>query len=304
MAIITKSQQKSPAPAIASGRVSPIAIIGKILLYAVLVAWAVAVIFPMGWAVLSSLKSDQEIFFSPWSMPQQLLFENFARAWTKAQLGAYVGNTLLVMVPALFFTLLLSAMVAYVLARFEFFGRDVIFYTFLIGMTFPIFLGLVPLYFVMQSLRMLNSFFGLILVYIAYSLPFTVFFLTSFFRTLPKELAEAATIDGANQYQIFFKVMLPLAQPGLVTVGIFNFLGMWNQYILPNALMNNAGLDDGQTRYVLSQGLYYLQNQQQYSNDWSGLFAAVTIVMIPTLVVYIIFNEQIQKGLTAGAIKG
>jgi len=208
------------------------------------------------------------------------------------------------MIPALFFTLLLSAMVAYILARFEFRGRNFIFYMFLIGMTFPVFLGLVPLFFVVQKLQLLNTFHGLALVYIAFSLPFTIFFLVGFFKTLPGELAEAATMDGANQYQVFFRIMLPLAQPGLVSAGIFNFLGMWNQFVLPNVLMNNAGLQEGQTRYMLSQGLYYLQNQQQYNNDWSGLFAAVTIVMVPTLIVYIIFNERIQKGLTTGALKG
>ena len=115
---------------------------------------------------------------------------------------------------------------------------------------------------------------------------------------------EAAIIDGASHSQTFFRVMLPLAQPGLVTAAIFNFLGQWNQFILPSALMDNTGLKEGQTRSVLSQGLYYLQIKQQYTNDWSGMFAAVAIVMIPTLIVYIIFQNRIEKGLTVGAPKG
>ncbi len=292
---MTTSSRPTPTPGV---------VVAKTAIYALLVFWALLVIVPMIWTVLSSLKNDQEIFFSPWSMPSVLLWDNFARAWVKARLGQYLVNTLIIIVPAIFFTVLLSSMVAYVLARFEFRGRNFVFYVFLLGMMFPIFLGLVPLYFIMQWLGLKDTFHGLILVYIAYSFPFTVFFLTGFFKTLPKELGEAALIDGANQYQTFFQVYLPLAQPGLIPVVIFNFLGQWNQYILPNVLMSNAGLAENETRYVLSQGLFYLQNQQQYANDWSGLFAAVTLVMIPTLVVYVIFHDRIEKGLTVGAVKG
>jgi N-acetylglucosamine transport system permease protein len=277
-------------------------VIGKVLTYIVLTFWAVLVIFPMIWSIISSFKTDQEIFFSPWALPKALMWENFARAWVKARIGMYLGNTLLIIIPALFLTLLLSSMVSYVLARFEFRGRTFIQYLFLLGMVFPIFLALVPLYFLMQKTALLDTYQGLILVYVAFSLSFTTFFLTNFFKTLPKELGEAATIDGANQYEIFFQVYLPLAQPGLITMGIFNFLGQWNQYILPNTLMITN--TDTTTHYVLSQGLYYLQAKQFYQNDWSGLFAAVTIVMIPTLVVYLLFNDRIEKGMTAGAIKG
>jgi N-acetylglucosamine transport system permease protein len=277
-------------------------VLSKIAVYAILTFWAVIVIFPMLWSIMSSLKTDQEIFFSPWALPKIMIFENFARAWIKARIGAYLINTLLIIIPALFLTLLLSSMAAYVLARFEFRGRAVITYLFLLGLIFPIFLALVPLYFTMQKLSLLDTFPGLILVYVAFSLSFTIFFLTNFFRTLPKELGEAAVMDGASQYDLFFKIYLPLAQPGLITMGIFNFLGQWNQYILPNTLMITN--TDTVTHYVLSQGLYYLQAQQFYQNDWSGLFAAVTIVMVPTLVVYLIFNDRIEKGMTAGALKG
>jgi N-acetylglucosamine transport system permease protein len=276
----------------------------KILIYAVLIFWAFMVIFPMVWSTVSSFKTDQEIFFSPWALPQALQWDNFARAWTKAKLGIFFGNTLLVIIPAITLTLLLSSMVAYVLARFEFRGKSLVFYLFLTGMMFPIFLALVPLYFVMQFTGLLNTFHGLIIVYVAFSLPFTVFFLTGFFKTLPGELAEAAMIDGASHYRTFFLVMLPLAAPALVSVGIFNFLGQWNQFILPNVLMTNVGLDETQSRYVLSQGLYYLYGQQFYQSDWSGLFAAVTLVTIPTLVVYILFHDRIEAGLTVGALKG
>lgn len=264
----------------------------------ILAFWAVVVIFPMAWVVYSAFKTDQEIFFSPWSLPASPQWNNFARAWKDAHIGAYFLNTLIVIIPAIFFTVLLSAMVAYVIARFPFPGNRLVLYFFMSGMLFPIFLALVPLFFLLNTLRMFSTFHGLILVYIAFSLPFTVFFLTGFFKTIPSELHEAAIIDGANQYQVFLKVMLPLAKSGLLSMAIFNFLGMWNQYILPLVLLSDS------KKYVISQGLAALALEQKYQNDWSGLFAAIVMVMIPTLTVYILFQSQIQKGLTAGALKG
>jgi N-acetylglucosamine transport system permease protein len=225
-------------------------------------------------------------------------WNNFVRAWNDARIGDFFVNTLIVVIPALIFTLIISAMAAYVLARFEFIGNRFLFYLFLMGMLFPIFLALVPLFSLVNALGLLNTYFGLILVYIAYSLPFTIFFLIGFFKTLPSELPEAAIIDGANQYQVFFLVMLPLAAPGLLSMAIFNFLGMWNQYVLPLVLVSD------ENKYVLSQGLAFLLFKQFYQNDWSALFAAVTMIMIPTLVLYIVFQGQIQRGMTSGALKG
>ncbi len=264
----------------------------------VLVGWAVIVIFPMIWMIYSSFKTDQELFFSPWAPPMELQWDNFARAWTKAHVGDYLLNTLIVVIPALLLTLIISAMAAYVLARFEFVGRRFLFYMFLSGMLFPVFLALVPLFSLVNQLKMLNTFHGLILVYIAYSLPFTIFFLTGFFKTLPTEIEESAIMDGANPYQVFFKVMLPMASPGLISMGIFNFLGMWNQYVLPLVLISD------ESKYMLSQGLAFMLFKQFYENDWSALFAALTIIMVPTLIVYITFQKQIQDGITTGALKG
>ncbi len=282
----------------------------KIVTYVLLTVWALIVIYPMLWSVLSAFKTDTQIFDNPWALPTTWMVENFSRAWTKAQIGAYLSNTFLVIIPGIFFTLLLSSMAAYVFARYEFRAKKIMSTMFLIGLMFPIFLALVPLFLVMKyigqflHIPMLNTFHGLTVVYISFSLSWTIFFMTGFFKTLPKEIAEAATIDGASHTQVFFRVMLPLAKPGLVSAGIFNFLGQWNQFILPTVLMSNANVAEGQTRYVVSQGLYYFQNQQRYQSDWSGLFAAVAIITIPTLLVYIIFNDRIEKGLTVGAVKG
>lgn len=272
--------------------------LSNLLLQALLWLWAVLVIFPMIWLLYTSFKTDQEIFFSPWTLPAALQWDNFRRGWVDAHIGEYFLNSFIVVLPSLALILIFSAMTAYVLARFPFPGNRVIFYGFMAGMLFPVFLALIPLFFLVKNLNMLSTYHGLILVYVAYSLPFSVFFLTGFFKTLPSELHEAGIIDGANQYQVFFSIMLPLAQPGLLSIGIFNFLGMWNQYLLPLVLMTDA------KRYVLTQGLAYMLHQQYYKNDWSALFAAVSMIMVPTLLVYVIFQGQIQKGITVGALKG
>lgn len=266
--------------------------------HAILIIWAVLVIAPFVWMIATSFKSDMAILTDPFGWPDAFRWENFQRAWTTARIGRYALNTVIVMAMSLTGTLLISALAAYALTRFKFRGNRFIFLLFTAGLMFPMFLGLVPLYFLMQDLNLLNTYHGLALVYIAYSLPFTIFFLSGFFISLPSEVAEASVVDGAGPYRTFFEIMLPMAKPGLIAMGIFNFLGQWNQFLLPLVLM---GSED---RYVLSQGLNFMAIQQGYANDYSGLFAAMTITMVPTLLVYVLFQRRLESGLTAGALKG
>lgn len=264
----------------------------------VLMSWAILVIFPFLWMIMTSFKTDREIIFDPWKLPATLQWNNFERAWTQAMIGRYVTNSLIVVAAAVTLTLIVSSMAAYVLARYDFPLNKPVFYLFMVGLMFPVFLALVPLFFVVQDLGMLSTRHGLILVYTAYSLPFSIFFLTGFFRSLPSELAEAAILDGASHYRVFFNIMLPLAKPGIIAIGIFNVIGQWNQFILPLVL------NPDQNKYLLSQGLAFLAIQQGYQNDYSALFAALTITTLPTLAVYVLFQRRIQQGLTAGALKG
>lgn len=263
-----------------------------------LLIWTLLVVFPFLWMILTSVKTDFEIIHSPWKLPATLQWDNFSRAWNEARIGRYFINTVIVLSMSLTGTLVISSMAAYVLSRFEFFGRRVLFFLFLAGLMFPTFLALVPLSFLVGDLRLTATYHGLALVYIAYSLPFTIFFMTGFFKTLPSEVGEAAIMDGANHYQVFFQIMLPMAKAGIIAMGIFNFIGQWNQFLLPLVLMPD------QNRYLLSQGLQYLAIQQGYGNDYSALFAALVITMVPTLIVYVLFQRRLESGLTAGALKG
>ncbi|MCX5403890.1 carbohydrate ABC transporter permease [Streptomyces sp. NBC_00335] len=266
-----------------------------------LAVWGILIVLPLIWLVLGSFKTDVQIGSSALSWPSNWHFDAFGRAWDKG-IGDYFANTLIVMVFSVPLTMLLGSMAAYVLARYPFRGNRPIYYFFVSGAMFPVFLALVPLFFMVKRLDMLNSYQGLILVYVAYSMPFTVFFMHSFFRTLPTAVHEAAVIDGASHTRIFFQVMMPMAKPGLISVGIFNVLGQWNQYILPSVLMQPQTGSDPE-RYVLTQGLIQLQYQMGYETDLPVLFAGVTIAMIPMLVVYLSFQRQIQAGLTSATIK-
>ncbi|GAA1535974.1 carbohydrate ABC transporter permease [Dactylosporangium maewongense] len=265
---------------------------------AVLAAWALLIIIPLAWVLLASFKDTTEIFSAPWTLPGRLRWENWGRAWVKADVGRYVLNSVIVVSLSTAGTMLLSSMAAYVLARYRFWGNRPVYFLFVAGIAFPPFLAVVPLFFVVKNFGLLNTYTGLVLVYIAYSLPFTIFFLTSFFRSLPNSVAEAAEIDGASHTRRFFAVMLPMARPGLISLTIFNLIGQWGQYLLPLVLM--AGARD---KWVLTQGIANISTSAGYEADWSGLFAALSISMLPMIVMYVIFQRQIQAGLTAGAVK-
>jgi N-acetylglucosamine transport system permease protein len=271
-----------------------------------LLIWGVITTFPLLWAIVSSFKTNREFLVSPWGLPDVPRFDNFARAWTAANIGQYFVNSVIVVAISIPLTMLLGAMAAYVLARYEFRGNRIIYFGFVGGLMFPVFLALVPLFFVVRNTQNLpvvgaflglNSHISLALVYVAFSLPFTVFFLTAFFRTQPTSIAEAAIIDGCSHFGLFFRVMLPMARPGLISIGLFNVLGHWNQYILPVVLMNDPD------RKVLAQGLAALAISQGYRGDWTALFAGLVIALLPVLIVYVLFQKQVQAGLTAGVLK-
>lgn len=259
--------------------------------------WALLVLIPLAWTLMSSFKKTSEIFASPFSLPADWQFQNYVEAWQTAGIGKYFFNTVIVVGFALVIVMVLGAMCAYVLARYVFPGSRAIYILMLAGLTFPVFLAIVPLFFILKNIGLLNTLPGLIIVYVAFALPFTVFFLFSFFKALPSEIAEAAQIDGAGEWRTFFQVMLPMAKPGLASVAIFNFLGLWNQYLIPVAINTNRD------NYVLSQGIAAYAGQMGYAVNFGALFAAAIIVVVPVLIMYILFQRQLQGSVSAGTMK-
>lgn len=270
----------------------------RVLSSAGLFVFVLLVVLPILWVLYSSFKPGSQIVGSPWSLPTSIQWVNYAHAWNEAGIGHAFVNSLVVTISTLVILLPAGAMAAYVLAKFPFKGSNLIFGTFLGGMMFPQFLVIVPLFFLMQTLHLLDTRVGLILVYVAYSLSFTIFVLFGFFQTLPNELAEASMLDGCTDSMTFWRVMLPLARPGLIVVGIFNAIGLWNEYGLALVLVSS------QENQTLPLGLANLTMTEQYQSDWGALFAGLVIVMLPTLVVYWIFRDRIHDTMLAGAVKG
>lgn len=238
---------------------------------------------------------------------------NYRKAWVDSNFSRYFFNSIWVTGWSLFGTLAIAAMAAYALARFDFPGNRALFLFFISGMMIPAQLLLIPVFFEFSWLselgtqllqpfglrfQLYNSHFGLILLYIALSLPFTILVLSGFFKSLPGELREAAIMDGCGEYRTFWHVMLPLAKPGLITAAIFNFLGIWNEYIFALVFVNTP------ENKTLPLGLASVSIQAQYRTDFGLLFAALVIVVLPTLLVYVVLQRQLTEGITAGALKG
>lgn len=273
------------------------------MLFAALAGYALWVVFPMVWVGYSSLKSDREIFTDAFALPSAdgLHPENYAQAWQGARLWEYFLNSALVTTASVALITLLGAMAAYALARFAHpLGRTA-FWLFLAGLMIPAQLAAIPLFFELRGLGLLNSRAGLVLAYTANGLPFAVFVLAGFFRSIPRALHEAAVMDGCTEAGAFWRVMLPLARPGLVTVTIFQFIGVWKEYFF--AFMLVGGDPSGSAR-TLPLGLANLAITAQYRADHGPLFAGIVLVTLPILAVYVLLQRHLVKGVTTGAVKG
>lgn len=270
--------------------------LGWLLLWVFLIS----IVGPFAWVLMTSFKSGANILASPWSLPTDLSqgLKNFSVAWGEGGFAKNFVTSLIVTIGTLVILIPVGSMAAYVLAKYPFKGSKFILGGFMGGLMFPNFLVIVPLFLLVDKLGLLNTKIGLILVYVAYSLAFTVFVLHGFFQALPGELMEAARLDGCSDNATFWKVMLPLAKPGVLVVAIFNLIGLWNEYPLALVLANTPDFT------TLPVGVANLTENQQYAGDWGALVAGIVIVMIPVMVVYLIFRDQIQKTMLAGALKG
>jgi len=272
--------------------------IGRIATFIALTLFTLFVVLPIVWIFISAFKSSHQIVGSPWTLPDRMHWENFGNAWKEAGIGNYFFNSLVVSTATLVILLPIGAMAAYVLARFTFRGSNLILGGFMGGMMFPQFLPIVPLFFLLNGMGLLDTKTGLTIVYVAFSLPFTVFVLSGFFQGLPGELAEAAMIDGCGDAKTFWKVMLPLAKPGVLVVGIFNLIGLWNEYGLALVLVSSE-----QNR-TLPLGIANLVMVEHYNADWGAMFAGLVIVMTPMIGIYWLFRDKIHETMLAGALKG
>ena len=263
-----------------------------------LVIWAVAVLYPIIWMFLGAFKSNGEIFASPWTLPKSFSFENFVTAWTDFHIGSSFLNSVLVTVLGTLLCLIFSLTTSYAIGRLSFRGSKVLYNLYMSAMMIPSVLGWIPLFFLLLKFNMIDNLWALSLVYAVTQIPFSIFVLTSFMGNVPRELEESAAIDGLSPYGILFKIVTPLVLTGIITVSIMNAVTFWNEYFMALIFLQTD------TKNTLGVAMDLMNQQAQYTNAWGALFAGLSIAIIPIIIVYAIFQRQITKGMTEGALKG
>ncbi len=267
----------------------------KIAMYLLMLAIAALQLFPFLWLILSSFKDNNEFANSPpFSLPGVWRFFNYTQAWTDAKVSVYFFNSMFVSVATLIFVLLLSSMMAYALARMRFKWSGLVLLLLLTGIMVPVHATLIPLFLMMKHMGILSSQWSVILPYVTVNLPIGVFILSAFLRSMPKELEEAAFLDGCGVIRSFFRVVLPVVRPALATVAIFTFLAVWNELIMAATFIQKSALR------TLPLGLMSFSGQ--YNISWGPLAAAIVISTVPILLMFVFFSEQMEKSFTAGAI--
>ena len=268
----------------------------QIVIYAFLILISVTYILPLLWVFNVSFKTNKEIFTSPFALPENVTFDNFSFAWTAGRLGTATLNSFIVCVVALVLSMLIGSMAAFGIARMRWRGAKLAMTYFLTGMMIPIHCVLIPLFTRFAKIGLSNTLTGIIIPYVTFSLPITIFIMTGFFKGMPNELIECACIEGANIFQIFSKICLPLGKTGLCVTGLMTFIGNWNELLLAMVFIS----DDNKKTLPVALSKFV----GPYNTNYSQMFAAIIIAIIPTIVVYCLFSNQIVDGLTAGAVKG
>jgi N-acetylglucosamine transport system permease protein len=264
--------------------------------YLILGGWTLFVVYAVGWIFVSSLSTTREIFTGN-LLDSGFHFENYITALTTHRLGLYFLNSLIYVSLAIFLTIVIAAPAAYALSRFRFRGRPLFYNMFVSGMGIPGMMLIIPLFMLFLRLNLVGTLPGLIIIYVGTSMPFSVFFLTGFFSSLPSELEDAAMIDGSTEAQAFWKVMFPIAQPAIITLVIFNFIGLWNDYLWALIFVNTD------KRRTLMLGVEAIMRAMRYTGNWAGMFAGIIILFLPTFILFVLLSEKIISGITAGAVK-
>ncbi|AET58372.1 ABC transporter transmembrane protein [Paenibacillus terrae HPL-003] len=271
--------------------------IGKILLQGFLIIVAITQIYPLIWLTFFSLKDNSEIFSGDVAgLPQKFLWSNYTKALSDGHVLTYFFNSVLVTAVSIILVLILSSMTGYAITRMKWKLSGLTMTTILLGMMVPIHAALLPLFMVLKNLGLLNTYWALIIPYVAFGIPMAVFILGSFFNGIPRELEEAAVIDGCGIYKTFFFIVLPLVRPALSTVAIFTFLSCWNELMFAVTFINKASYQ------TLTVGMMSMVGT--YITQWGIIGAGLMITTIPTIVIYLLLNKQVQKSMIAGAVKG
>ena len=271
--------------------------------YLILTIWVIFTFVLLGWVLAASFSTTKDIFSgNALKFPTGLHFENYIKAWTTANVSVFFMNSLIYSIISCSLLVLICAPAAYTLSRFKFIANKLIQTSLVSAMGVPVIMIILPLFTFIARMDVLNNTLAnrlvLIFLYVGINIPYTTIFLVTFFSHIPSSFEEAAAIDGCSPIKTFWKIMLPMAQPGIVTVTIFNFINIWNEYFISLIFANSDSLRP------VAVGLYSMISSMKYTGDWSGMFAAVVIVFLPTFILYIFLSEKIIAGVTGGGVKG
>ncbi|QDP41386.1 carbohydrate ABC transporter permease [Radiobacillus deserti] len=267
----------------------------KPLYYVIAFVFASISLYPIILMILSSFKPSREIFMNPLSLPKSFSLETYQTLLDQIPFMTYFYNSAIVSVTSVILILVTTSLAAFYIARYTFWWNNFMFFFFLMGMMIPIKLGIVPLFVIMKNLDLLNSLWSLIFMYTAQGIPLSILILTGFFRTMQRELEEAARMDGASDLRILWNVVLPLMRPAIGTVAIINFIQSWNDFFFPLIFIT----DD--VKKTIPVGMLSLFGE--HSADWGALFAGLTLSSLPMIVLFFIASKQFMEGLTDGAVK-
>lgn len=282
----------------------------KVVVYLLLIILAITIIVPVIWVFLASIKSNSEFYGNPWILPQGFYFQNFIDAFNKANMGEYFLNSVIVTSMALGLLLIIALPAAYVIGRYKFFGKKFLNTLFMAGLFINVNYIVVPIFLMLvdgdnfikqfaSSGILLNNIFVLALVYASTALPFTIYLLASYFRTIPRDFEEAASVDGSGYFRTMVQIIFPMAKPTIITIILFSFLSFWNEYIIALTILPSPNAPK-----TLPVGLMNLMTAQKASAQYGQMYAGLVLVMLPTLILYMIVQKKLTQGMTMGGIKG
>ncbi|TYP74632.1 carbohydrate ABC transporter permease [Paenibacillus methanolicus] len=272
-------------------------VFGMALLYAVLGAIAVLQVFPLIWLLFFSLKDNQEVFnMSPFALPTDPKWENYAKVWTEGNISRYFFNSVWYTVAAVVLTVLLASLVTFALTRMNWKLKKPVLGLFMVGIMIPIHSTLIPLFQMFMKANLTDHPLSIILTYTAFNLPLTIMILLGFYQTLPREVEEAAVMDGCSVNRIFFQIILPMTASVIATTVIINMIYNWNEFVFVNTFISSDGLK------TLTVGIQNFIGQ--YTTDWGAIGATLMISILPILIVFFILSNRIVEGMTAGSVKG
>lgn len=267
--------------------------------YLIVLIWVVFTAMLIGWIFVASFSTSRAIFTGKiFAFEGGLHLENYVKAWTTGKVSVYFMNSIIYTLCSCTLVVCIAAPAAYVLSRVRFNGNAFLQNMFVVALGIPAVMIIMPLFSVTSALQINNNRILLIFIYICMNVPFTLFFLLTFFKNLSPTFEEAAAIDGCSPMKTFWVIMLPLVQPGIITVTIFNFITIWNEYFMALIFANSSKMRP------VAVGLYSMIQSMKYTGDWAGMFASVVIVFLPTFILYLFLSEKIIAGVTGGAIKG